>query len=176
MILLTTFLLFGCTGNNFIPTQTPNTSDAVNSIPHQEAWGIYELDLNTEEVKLLYNSPNPLSSLQIDASGTKFAFSQKFGGDNNENEEICTININGSNFKRLTNNSILDTYPSWSSDGSKLIFLSWRNETLDIYLIDADGTNTVLLYDSGFHDADIHWQNNKIAFTRNSQIKSINVR
>ncbi len=30
--------------------------------------------------------------------------------------------------------------------------------------------NQRLLYDSGFHDADLHWVGDKIAFTRNSQI------
>jgi hypothetical protein len=36
--------------------------------------------------------------------------------------------------------------------------------------MDADGMNQRLLYDSGYHDADIHWVGDKIAFTRNSQI------
>ena len=49
-------------------------------------------------------------------------------------------------------------------------YLSWPEDTLDIYVMDADGKNQRLLYDSGHHDADIHWIGGKIAFTRNSQI------
>lgn len=41
---------------------------------------------------------------------------------------------------------------------------------MDIYVMDDDGSNRELLYDSGFHDADIDWTGEKIAFTRNSQI------
>lgn len=36
--------------------------------------------------------------------------------------------------------------------------------------MDADGGKAELLYDSGSHDADIHWVGSRIAFTRNCQI------
>jgi dipeptidyl aminopeptidase/acylaminoacyl peptidase len=44
------------------------------------------------------------------------------------------------------------------------------SETLDIHVMDRDGGAEALLYDSGYHDADIHWVGDAIVFTRNFQI------
>ncbi|MBT7913101.1 hypothetical protein HN588_04245, partial [Candidatus Bathyarchaeota archaeon] len=65
-------------------------------------------------------------------------------------------------------------YPSWSPDGEEIGFLSFRDQTLDIWVTDADGENQRLLYDSGGHDADLHWVGDVIAFTRDSQIWVMN--
>lgn len=78
--------------------------------------------------------------------------------------------MDGTGFARLTNNTILDTYPWWSPDGKRIVFLSWRDTTLDIYTMDADGSNAKKLYDSGGHDGDVQWSDNKIVFTRDHQI------
>ncbi|MCK4801834.1 MAG: PD40 domain-containing protein, partial [Anaerolineales bacterium] len=71
---------------------------------------------------------------------------------------------------RLTDNTAWDVYPVWSPDGSQILFLSWRESTLDIYQMDANGDNQRLVYDSGFHDADIDWMGEQIVFTSQSRI------
>jgi Tol biopolymer transport system component len=139
-------------------------------VPYQERWGIYELDLQAPRIRLIYTSPDRVSGLRLDGAGTAFVFSQRIGGDEAADEEICTLGVDGTGFRRLTDNAYLDTYPAWSPDGSRIAFLSWRGETLDVYVMDADAGDAGLLYDSGFHDADIHWVGDRIAFTRNSQI------
>lgn len=148
--------------------------DAGAIVPYQERWGIYELDLETKQVTLIYASPDRIAGLRLNAAGNAFVFSQRIGGDEYADEEICTLGADGAGFRRLTDNGCLDTYPAWSPDGSRVAFLSWRGETLDIYAMDADGENAELLYDSGFHDADIHWVGDRIAFTRNSRIWIMN--
>ena len=40
--------------------------------------------------------------------------------------------------------------------------------------MDVDGSNIEKLFDSGFHDADIHWETDKIVFTSNSSIWMMN--
>jgi Tol biopolymer transport system component len=139
------------------------------SIPHKERWGIYALDLTTGDVDLLYSAPNRICGLHVSSDNT-FVFSQGFGGNDTEHEEICTVNMDGTGFTRLTDNKIVDTYPCWSPDGSAIAFLSWRDDTMDVYVMGKDGSNLRKLYDSGYHDGDIHWLHNKIVFTRNSQI------
>lgn len=143
-------------------------------VPHKEKWGIYALDLATEDVTLIYSSSEKISGLQITGTGDTFAFSQKIGGDTNEHEEICTLSVDGRNFARLTHNTVLDTYPWWSPDGTQIVFLSWRDQTMDIYTMEADGSNVKKLYDSGGHDGDVQWSNDKMVFTRNSQIWIMN--
>jgi Tol biopolymer transport system component len=139
------------------------------SVPHVGKWGIYALDLATEKVEMLFSSGTQISHLSLSKSGNRFAFSQKIGGREDQNEEICTVDMNG-NLHRLTDNSFMDVYPVWSSDDSEIAFLSWRDKDLDIYLMDSGGANVRKLYDSGYHDADISWEGNHIVFTSNSRI------
>jgi Tol biopolymer transport system component len=144
------------------------------SVPHEERWGIYALDLATEEVVLIHSSSERISYLRLNNAGDRFLFSQRIGKDANELEEICTMGIDGLGLTRITNNSFWDLYPSWSPDDSEIAFLSWRENDLDIYAMNADGSNVRKLYDSGSHDADIHWVGERIVFTSHSQIWSIN--
>ncbi|MBU6998397.1 MAG: PD40 domain-containing protein [Theionarchaea archaeon] len=142
------------------------------SVPREERWGIYAFDLATEEISLIYSSSIKISGLQLNGKGDTFVFSQVYG-DTGDQEEICSIQYDGRNFRRLTDNTVMDTYPCWSPDGEKIAFLSFR-ETLDIYIMNSDGSNVSLLYDSGFHDGDINWVGQTIVFTRESQIWMMN--
>ncbi|MCH8286841.1 PD40 domain-containing protein [candidate division KSB1 bacterium] len=76
--------------------------------------------------------------------GTKIVFSST-RDDNNESEtpnlEIYVMDADGSNIKRLTNSLRHDGSPSWSPDGSQIIFESDRNGSFEIYIMNADGSN-----------------------------------
>jgi len=113
MITVSLILMTGCL------KETPN--DAF--VPHEERWGIYSLDLATKELELIYSSSRKVSNLRLNNFGDTFVFSQMIDGNSNEHEEICTLQITGSNFKRLTDNTFWDIYPSWSPDDSKIFFV-----------------------------------------------------
>jgi len=151
-------------------------------VPHEGKWGIYALDLETEKTELVYSSANRISRIRLNNAGDKMVFYQQIGNSSecvvegspiNLCEEICSIRVDGENYRRLTDNDQCDLVPCWSDDDSQIAFLSFR-ETLDIFMMDADGGNIREVYDSGFHDSDLHYSNGKIAFTRNSQIWMIN--
>jgi len=139
------------------------------AVPHQDRWGIYSLRLDSGAVELIYSTPDELSGLALNPAGDRFAFARKVGGTTNEDSEIYTLTMGGGEPTRLTDNRVLDTYPIWSPDGSRLAYLS-MGKTLDIKVMNADGSGSKLLYDSGGHDADISWVGDRIAFTRDSQI------
>jgi len=147
-------------------------------LPHKDKWGIYVLDLKTEKTELVYSSANKISRIRLNNAGDQLVFSQQIdngsecvveGSPINLCEEICSIRVDGDGFRRLTDNEFWDLVPCWSSDDSQIAFLSFR-ETLDIFMMDAGGSNIIVVYDSGFHDSDLHYSNGKIVFTRNSQI------
>ena len=147
-------------------------------VPHEGKWGIYVLDLETEKTELVYSSANKFSRVRLNNAGDRLVFYQQIGNGSecvvegspiNICEEICSIRVDGENYRRLTDNEYWDLVPCWSSDDSQIAFLSFR-ETLDIFIMDADGSNIREVYDSGFHDSDLHYSNGKIVFTRNSQI------
>ena len=48
---------------------------------------------------------------------------------------------------RLTSEGGYSGYPCWSSDGTKIIFSSNRNGSLGVWMMDADGSNTALIFD-----------------------------
>jgi Tol biopolymer transport system component len=139
-------------------------------VEHDERWGIYALDLETQQADLLFSSPQSITTLRLNHVGDTFVFSSKVGGDDNEYEEIFTLGIDGGDLRQITDNTTWDLYPAWSPDDTQIAFLSWRDSDLDIYVMDADGSHPALLYDSGTHDADVHWGGDHIVFTAFSQI------
>src|SRR5436190_103875 len=84
--------------------------------------------------------------------------------------DIYTMDANGANVKRLTNNTALDTEPAFSPDGTKIAFSSTRDGgDEDLWVMNADGTNPVQLTSFGNDDeTEPAWSHDgtKIAFTR----------
>ena len=71
----------------------------------------------------------------------RVAFSSSRAGGN---PEIYTMNADGSDVVRLTNNTATDQHPRFSPDGRRIIFSSNRNNSrYEIYVMDADGSNVV---------------------------------
>ncbi|HEX8568176.1 MAG TPA: Calx-beta domain-containing protein [Pyrinomonadaceae bacterium] len=66
--------------------------------------------------------------------------------------EIYTMNPDGSNQTRLTNNNADDSEPSFSPDGSKIVFVSNRDSDSEIYVMNADGSNQTRLTNNTFLD------------------------
>lgn len=160
-------LLTGCNGGGSTEPGDPEPP------VHDQRYGIYSLDPSTGNVDLIYSSDNSIHRIHENPDGTKLVFQQDFGGNTFTDSEICLLNPDGSGYQRITNNAWIDAYPMWSPDGSQILFLSWPDypdNTLDIFVMDADGGNPTELYDSGFHDADCHWEGSWIVFTRESQI------
>ena len=146
---------------------------ANSSVPYLEEWGIYELDLETNETRIIYTNPDEIVTIAVNHDESKLALCLNHG-EGYDYTELYTMEIDGSGITRLTNNTQWDLYPNWSPDSSEIAFLSWRNSSLDIWRMNADGANQRLIYDSGGHDSDINWRGDKIAFTRDSQIWVMN--
>src|SRR6185503_764601 len=60
-----------------------------------------------------------------------------------------------------------NTDPNWSPDGEKIVFVSSRNGTRDIYVMNADGTGQTRLTTDPEWDADPAWSpdGTRIVFT-----------
>jgi Tol biopolymer transport system component len=171
---LITVLAIGA-ANTLLNTGANKAPEAQNAVPHEGKYGIYVLNLATEKVRLLYSTDNEMytSALRLNTQGEKLVFAQKIDGSSDENTEIFTMDVNGENRNRLTDNSYMDLYPAWSPDGTRIAFLSKRDIDLDVYMMNADGSGQHLFYDSGSHDADIDWAGDTIVFTSGSKIWGI---
>jgi Tol biopolymer transport system component len=90
-----------------------------------------------------------------------------FDTNRDGNQEIYTMNADGSNPTRLTNNTAIDQTPAWSPDGTKIAFVSNRDGNDEIYTMNADGTGIVTrLTNNPAPDGQPAWSpdGNKIAF------------
>jgi Tol biopolymer transport system component len=170
-VVISIAIISGCKENNSTVVPSPRPA-----VPHQAQWGIYELNLATQDVKLIYSTSNEIyaSALRLNSTGDRFVFAQKTDGSSDNDLEIYSITTDGKNLTRLTDNGFMDLYPVWSPDGTRIAFLSKREKDLDIYVMAADGGNIRRLHDSGSNDADIDWVDGCIVFTSQFAIWKIN--
>lgn len=107
-------------------------------------------------------------------SGTLAFVSERDG-----NREIYTINADGSGLQRLTNNGARDTDPTVSPDGSRIAFISGRdNQDGEIYTIKPDGTGLTRLTDNSDSESFLDWSPSgvspeRILFQRNRDTYAI---
>jgi TolB protein len=59
--------------------------------------------------------------------------------------EIAVMNADGSNVRILTANGTDDEVPSWSPDGTKLVYAGWRLGRPRLFITAADGSDDHLL-------------------------------
>jgi Tol biopolymer transport system component len=83
------------------------------------------------------------------------------------NEEIYSMDPNGSNQTNLTNNPAYDVSASWSPDGSKIAFVSDRDGNYEIYTMNANGSGQTRITTNTVNDVQPSWSadGSKIAFT-----------
>lgn len=103
------------------------------------------------------------------------------------NFDICVMNAYGSDRVRVTTNGwsrepVVDSVPTWSSDGTRIAFDRAENGRDDLYVVSVDGTGLRRLT-NGVYDEDAAWSldGNQIAFdgidrAGNNQIFVVNDR
>jgi TolB protein len=79
------------------------------------------------------------SSPDLSASGDMVTFDSDRDTVVNPNVEIYSMAYDGTNVTRLTNNPAFDFDPVWSPDETKIAFVSDRDGSTEIYVMDADG-------------------------------------
>jgi hypothetical protein len=99
------------------------------------------------------------------ADGAKIVFTSARDGNN----EIYSMNANGSGQTRLTTNAASDFTPSWSPDGTKIFFASNRDGNYEVYSMNANGTSPTRITNNAALDAQPVMSPNgdKIAFLTN---------
>ena len=75
--------------------------------------------------------------------------------------EIYVMDADGGNQQNLTNHPSNDRSPSWSPDGTRIAFQSYRdndrNHNIEIYVMDADGSNLQRITNNLIEDENPAW-------------------
>ncbi|MEO6509109.1 MAG: DUF5050 domain-containing protein [Patescibacteria group bacterium] len=95
----------------------------------------------------------------------KIVFDSDLSGDN----EIYTMNSDGSGLTNISNTVGIYYYPRWSPDGTKIVFVSDRDGNNEVYTMNADGSSQTRLTTNSARDDTASWSpdGTKIAFTTN---------
>jgi Tol biopolymer transport system component len=98
--------------------------------------------------------------------GRRIAFAYCDRGDV-QSCEIYILNVGEIQPSRLTDNTVFDGDPNWSPDGSRIIFISYRDSYYEIYSMDADGGHVFRLTKDRTGDFAPAWSpdGNRIAYT-----------
>jgi dipeptidyl aminopeptidase/acylaminoacyl peptidase len=112
--------------------------------------------------------PRPPPSQTSDTMKGKMVFTSWQDG----NPEIYSINEDGTDLTRLTNNTVQDISPKISHDGKKIAFVSARDGNKEIYVMNVDGSNQTRLTDNNVNDEfpDISFDGKKIVYRSSNQI------
>lgn len=88
------------------------------------------------------------------------------------NEDIWTINADGTFPVNLTGNPAFDRDPAFSPDGTRIAFASTRGQTYDIYVAESDGSSPVQITQGPELDQQPAWSPDGefIAFSRNGNL------
>ena len=61
------------------------------------------------------------------------------------NRDVYTVRLDGSEYTRLTTDPDNGMVPTWSPDGARLGFMSWRTGATEIWVMNADGSGQARL-------------------------------
>jgi hypothetical protein len=155
-----------------VPTWSPDGTKIVfmsgaGSLFDLNSFEVFVMNANGSNRTRLTNNTVMDGQPSYSPDGTKILFSS---GDafNTAGIEIYLMNADGTNKTQLTNNSVTDGFPAWSPDGAKIVFASgiprsnpfnpFDETNVDLYVMNANGTNRTQLTNNSVLDWFPDWQ------------------
>lgn len=109
---------------------------------------LYFLDMPTGQQTIIGDFEGLNSTPRFNAKGTKVAMTLTQGHEGNP--EVYEMDMGSRTLKRLTYHRGIDTSPSYSPEGDKIVFNSDRGGQPALYVMNSDGSNvTRLTYGDG---------------------------
>lgn len=130
--------------NDLAPSFSPNGSQIAFSSTRSGAWEIYTINVSNGEIVRLtdLNDPEGQGWPSWSPDGTKIVFESR---GNSNSRDIFTMYSDGSQATNITNSPSYEGAPVWSPDGIRIAFASDREGSLDIYIMQGDGSGIIRL-------------------------------
>src|SRR5262252_10480691 len=150
-----------------VDVASPAWKPSSSSIAFASAGSLSSVDLVTGNVAaLLAEDGYALSSPAWSPDGSRLAFIATKAADGSV--DLWVANADGSGLTNLTNDAAIDADPSWSFDGSVILYATDRDGNFEIYSIKPDGSGAKRLTNdpSADRDPDMAPDGSKIVFVR----------
>lgn len=147
-------------GTNLDPSFSPDGKKITFTSSRDGNEEIYIMDVTGKHQRRLTRYPYADHSPSFSPDGKKIVYvsMRPTSGTNTDwNSEICVMDTDGRNQRRLTDHSARDGHPAFSPDGQQIVFESDRDGGCEIYVMDADGKNIKRLTNNKFTDKDPSW-------------------
>lgn len=130
---------------------------------HNNAPQVFEIDASTGRSKLKWGFGGLTACASVAPGGSTAALviSKPFG-----NPELCTIDLGGNTWRRLTNTPAANEgQPAWSPDGRKIAFVSDETRRQHLYVFDLASGAKKRITSTGTQNVDPDWgPSGKIAY------------
>ncbi len=105
---------------------------------------IFSVKKDGSDLRQLTKTAKKNTAVSVSPDGKRIAFMSKGDG---EKYQIYIMNADGSNIKKLTDDSAVSfCNPVWSADGKRIVYYSDKGDSRDqIWIMNADGSNQTLL-------------------------------
>ena len=140
-------------GRDLAPAWSPDGRHIVfMSTRDNPEFDIYSLDIDSGNIERLTNGSSNWFP-QFSPDGSQIALHIM--------RDVHVYSMKTRTLRRVTYEPLNGMYPTWSSDGSQIAFMSWRNGRTEIFTAKASGTDQQLLVSMPTGDAvDPRWSPN----------------